>query len=154
MAVELNLGKIKKTDAELKADVQDIVGEMGGAGGGEINVLWENPNPNLAYASVLVTLNDSLEKYKFISFVTVVDKTYKQLTSSGWVPIDLSLDALWVEVNSFKYGAGVVVRTLMKTNAQQPDKIQINQCAKFSSFTGASQTTNDYLIPYMILGYK
>lgn len=33
MAVELNLGKVKKTDAELESDVQKIVGEMGGAGG-------------------------------------------------------------------------------------------------------------------------
>lgn len=55
MAVEKNMGKVRWTDEQLEARVQEIIASAGGGGGTEL--LWENPDDTLSFAYQIITLN-------------------------------------------------------------------------------------------------
>jgi hypothetical protein len=147
MAVELNLGKVKKTDAELESDVQKIVGEMGGAGG-EFDILWKNPNAivqTTSFVAQTVAIENMLS-YRFYEIIAKVnDVAWFKAVSSGKVPIDAGAVLGFYYINSF-------YTRLSSPPAESG--IYIQACNKSLTNTISNTTENRYLIPYMILGYK
>lgn len=145
MAVELNLGKIKKTDAELKADVQDIVGEMGGSGGG-FDILWTNQNSLTANFLAQTIPIENILQYRFYEVLANGKNiAYKNIVSTGKVPINAATVLFYDE------GTTGVKREI---NAPTEAGISVAGGVRMNHSSTSHGTANNCLVPYMVLGYK
>lgn len=146
--VELNLGKIKQTDAELEEKIQEIAGSGGSSGGFEI--LWENPNDTNAFGYQIVDLNKPITDFVFYEVLARFQNDAPQMVSSGKCVVDRS-----VMVQGLVIGGGIGMRNFSPNSGGDSRKLSINDCYKYSSLTSTSSSKdNTRYVPYMVLGYK
>lgn len=105
----------------------------------KIHELWTNPNPTSIFNEQDITLNDSLENYKYYEVQYKGWRGNPQIGATGKLPIEFGTFLLYFE------GQGTMaMRTLNKTSNTI---FHVNK-------TGGTGIDNNYAIPYKILGYK
>ncbi len=148
MAVEKNMGKVRWTDEQLEARVQEIIASAGGGGGTEL--LWENPDDTLSFAYQIITLAKPITNYKFYEVLARFQNNSHQMVSSGKSVVERSIFAQGLVI-----GKGIGLRRFTPIYQDDPLKMYVNDCYVYASLTSTSSTKdNTRYIPYMILGYK
>lgn len=149
--VELNLGKIKQTDAELEEKIQEIAGSGGSSGG--FDVLWEGSMNIASFSPQEVELINSILDYKFyeVFFATSPSSPWNCCVGSKFLS---PRDGLLVRA---KYGSdgGIYSRSVIVNYNNNPKSVRFERCLKFSGFTSSNGSENNsYCLPVMIVGYK
>ena len=109
-------------------------------------VLWTNSSPTSEFAEQAVTLSDAIENYKFYEVIYKFNTSSSSLTilSSGKIPVGY-VTILYANNN-------LLCRRFLGTISGTSFGFQ--NCGSFSSYGGSVTQTNNYAIPYQILGYK
>lgn len=145
-----NSESVYKLDIETRDGTNTTPNLMGGGGGGSLVTLWENPSPLSEFAAGTVELGRSLDDFDFgLLFVKQSTSSAKQLC-----PIGVLLKDHTCMMSSFQVGSGggIKIRNLNVTGGV---KATFSACFHYGSFsTTTYSTTNNFLIPLKILGYK
>lgn len=110
-------------------------------------VLWTNPSPTSEFAGQTITLNDSIENYKYYEVMyrrTNSSSTIRNI-SSGKIPSGQGADLIFAYYYNF-------IRTIESVRGTS---ISFQNCNQYQTYGNSTITTaNSYIIPYQILGYK
>lgn len=107
--------------------------------------LWQNSSPTSSFASQTITLNDNINNYSYIEIIYRHDATYGRMLSTGKIPAGMT--AMLMLMRHYNYFRLVENATGTTMN--------VGNCSYFSQYGNTSTTqSNDYCIPYRIIGYK
>lgn len=145
MVTELNLGKVRQTEAELEQKIQEVIGSD--VGGGGFEVLWENPDSESNFSGQDIILTKSLSEYRFYIVIFKDYKTNVFTVSSGLICVGKG-----TIFTRFYVGKGALRSTVTYKN---DTTLNISGCMQYSSFTTtAGSSLYDYNVPLMVLGCK
>lgn len=139
--MDLDFGKVKWTDAEMKEKIEEL-----GGGGGGFDVLWENQDV-AATMNSSITLTSSLEGYRFYEIIYALSCSESSYFGSSGKLVSKKA----VRLQEFAPTTGIYIREIVVDN---PQVLTVRSCYRYTSLTGASVSGGNNMVPYMILGYK
>lgn len=110
-------------------------------------LLWTNSSPTSEFASQTITLNDAIENYKYyeVIFRRTNSSTTIRNINSGRIPSGFGVDLLLPYYYNY-------IRTISSTSGTSMVIQNCNQYATYGSST--TTTSNGFIIPYQVIGYK
>ena len=139
--MDLDLGKVRWTDAEIEAKIEEL-----GGGGGGFDVLWTNPNSLVANFAAQTIAVENILQYRFYEVIAnVTNYSYLNTASTGKVPI--------YAVAFLQYDEGVAY-LYRRISAPTEAGVYVANATRGRHDSVSSATVNNMLVPYMILGYK
>ena len=107
------------------------------------NVLWTNSSPNAEFNNQSVSLNDNINNYTY--YEIIFSRTNGDFfISTGKIPTNK--EAMLSTFRQYYY---------VRSASPYTTSITFGNSAKYNNYgSSTSSTDNNYLIPYMVLGYK
>lgn len=152
---DLNLGKVRQTDAELEAKIQAVIENMGGVGSGGssdgfFDILWTNSNPEGSFGQQQIVLNKPLSDYKYWMMIYCVFRS----NTTGIYSLSNGLSRVGENsiLSCIVPGNGILRRDVQYVNSTT---LKFGDNYKYTSLTSTSSSiTNTYNVPLEILGVK
>lgn len=147
--MERDFGKVKWTDEELEARVQEIVASLGGGGG--FDLLWKSPDDAMtAVNTQIITLDKSVMDYSL--YVVGCRLTNRQdthgITAMGYNPV-------WgIKVQTLVETSGLYIRNFVLNYQSDPKSVYCGSCSVRTTLNGSGTAQKSYLIPHYIFGVK
>ena len=108
-------------------------------------VLWNNPNATTSFAAQTVTLNDNIENYKYYEIVYKFQSATARYMSTGKIPVPLTTTIMMLSYYNFR----------RSTSSMSGKSFEFTGAGYYATYGNTTETaSNDYIIPYKILGYK
>lgn len=152
--MDRDFGKVKWTDEELEARVQEIVASLGGGGGFEPEVLYENLDLTSNFTTREIELPKSAFEYKFLIICFKLSTTIWGFLSTGLVSLvesTVSSATSGITIQGFVYQKGICMRSFSPVKSN-PKKISVSLGAKYTNLTGSPANDDSVMIPVRIYG--
>lgn len=138
--MDLDLGKVKWTDAEMEEKIEEL------GGGGGFDVLWTNSGSLTANFVAQTIAIENIMQYRFYEVIAnAKNLAYTNTVTTGKVPINASTYL------QFDEGTTYLERTV---NPPTENGVYVGSASRKGHSSVSTSTMNNMLVPYMILGYK